>query len=55
MQTVSVGDILHEVSDPIFMEKKKKNYIYIISFSSAEFAHSMVSPATWQFLQGTLA
>ena len=40
MQTVSLGDTLHEVLDPIFLEKKR-----IISsvLSSAEFTHSMVS------------
>ena len=41
MQIVSFGgDNLHEVSDPIFFRKNKKN---IISLSSAEFAHSMAS------------
>ena len=41
MQTVSLHarDNLHEVSYPIF----KKNKTNIISLSSAEFAHSMVS------------
>ena len=32
MQTLSIGDNLHEMSNPIFWEKKKK----IINLSSAE-------------------
>ena len=39
MQIVSIGDSLHEMSDPVFWEKNKKN---IINFSSAEFAHRVV-------------
>ena len=39
MQIVSLGDNLHEVSDPIF-RKNKKN---IVSLSSAEFALRVVS------------
>ena len=39
MQIVSLGDNLHEVSDPISRINKKN----IISLSSAEFAHSMVN------------
>ena len=38
MQIVSLGDNLHEMSNPIFRRK----YGNIISLSSAEFAHSMV-------------
>ena len=40
MQIVSFGDNLHEMSDPIFLGKIRKN---IITLSSAEFAHSVVS------------
>ena len=39
MQIVSLGDNLHEVSDPIFLENKKN----VTNLSSAESAHSMVS------------
>ena len=41
MQIVSLGDNLHEVSDPIFKENKKREKI--ICLSSAESAHGMVS------------
>ena len=40
MQIVSLGDNLHEISNPIFWENVQKNIIYL---SSAEFAHSTVS------------
>ena len=39
MQTVSDEDSLHEMSNPVFWEIK----INIISLSSAESAHNMVS------------
>ena len=40
MQIVSLlGDNLHEISNPFFWKNKKN----IISLSSAEYAHSMVS------------
>ena len=52
MQIVSLGDILHEMSNPIFWAKRKasqKQYapdffggINIINLSYAEFAHSAV-------------
>ena len=38
MHIVSLGDNLHEMSNPILWENKKKN----INMSSAEFAHSVV-------------
>ena len=40
MQIVSWGDNLHEMSKPIFWEKKKKKNI--ISLPSAKYAHRMV-------------
>ena len=40
MQIVSLGDTLHEVSDPIFKQKSEKKYF---KMSSAEFTHSMVN------------
>ena len=39
MQIVSSGDNLHEISDPVFREKLRKN---IISLSSAELAQMVV-------------
>ena len=39
MQIVSLGDNLHDMSDPIFKEK----WEHIIRLRSAEFACSMVS------------
>ena len=39
MQIVSNGDNLHEMSIPVFLEKKKKN---IINLSSAELAPRVV-------------
>ena len=39
MKIVSIGDNLHEISKPVFLEKNKKNIIYL---SSAEIAHSVV-------------
>ena len=38
MQIVSIGDNLHEISNPVFWEKKKK----YSNFSSAELAKSVV-------------
>ena len=38
MQVVSLKDSIHEMSDYIFWQNKKKN----ISLSSAEFAHKVV-------------
>ena len=36
-------DISHEMSEPIFWKKKKKNYLgKIINLSSAELAHNVV-------------
>ena len=40
MQIASLGNNLHEVSDPIFLEKIRKN---ITNLLSAESAHNMVS------------
>ena len=39
MQIVSIGDNLHDISNPVFWEKYKKN---IISLSSAELAKSVI-------------
>ena len=40
MQTVSLGDSLYLMSNPIFWQNEKKN---LIKLSSAEPAHGMVS------------
>ena len=40
MQTASLGDRSHEMSNPILQEKIRKN---LINLSSAESAHSVVS------------
>ena len=37
MQIVSIGDNLHEMSNPVFWEKIKK---YIVNLSSAELAQT---------------
>ena len=39
MQIVSNGDNLHEISNPVFWEKNKKN---VISLSSVEFTQRVV-------------
>ena len=39
MQIVSNGDNLHEMSNPVFLEKKSENFI---NLSSAEFAQRMI-------------
>ena len=42
MQIVSLGDNLHEVSDPVVWEFSGENKKNIISLSSAEIPHSTV-------------
>ena len=42
MQIVSLGDNLHDVSNPVFLEKKKEKNI-ILCLSSVELAHSTES------------
>ena len=46
MQIVSTGDNLHEIPNPDFLEKFKKN---TINLSSAEFTQILVKVKAWNW------